>query len=267
VLILKNLTPKKLLYQLEKELMVQMQLILEKNNFINSFISPLSRISNSCKITIGTDRLTGIVVGETGTPILISKYNMPISEGIGKSINILDLKKFKQIINCINESNIELNIDNNFSTLKYSDKHMSFKMHLSEDNLMPKISISESKIDSIKHDVCLDIPKEEILKLIKASSFATEAKKVYFYIKDNTLFAELTDRTVSEFDSLIFSLIEDVQNKTINDIPFDFTILRYLVSHNAESIKLKINNEFKVLFFEIDETPIINNYIISAFVS
>lgn len=244
-----------------------MQLKLNKDSFLSTFITPLSRINNSCKIRVDQNKLTGIVVSESGSPILFSKHETTTGdEFIGKFINIVDLKKFKQILSCISVPEIELNIDNNFSLIKYSDPQMSFKMHLIEDSLMPKCSINENKINAITHDFSIDLPKDELIKLVKASSFATENKKVYFFIKDNTLYAELTDKDLTDFDSLVTCIATNI-TATLDEIPFDFTILRYLISHSAEYVTLKINNEYKVLFFSINEYPTINNYIISAFVS
>ena len=98
-------------------------------------------------------------------------------------------------------------------------------------------------------------------RLFKGSTFASETNKIYFYTENGNLMAELTDRSRHNTDNFTIGL--DEVDFTLDPIPVNLDNIRLLSSINDE-FEVKINTEYGVVIFDIQDKDIKLKYIISA---
>ena len=97
--------------------------------------------------------------------------------------------------------------------------------------------------------------------MFKGSTFASETNKIYFYTEGDSLMAELTDRARHNTDNFTLSLGK--ANFKLEPIALNLDNLRLLSLLN-DDIRVKINTEYGVIVFDIEESNIKLRYIISA---
>ena len=138
---------------------------------------------------------------------------------------------------------------------------MELFYHLYEEGFITKPSINIDKINKFKFDVKFNLNKATIQRLFKGSTFASETNKIYFYTDGKALMAELTDRARHNTDNFTLSLGE--VDFELEPISINLDNVRLLSLLN-DDIRVKINTEFGVVVFDIEESNIKLRYIISA---
>ena len=97
--------------------------------------------------------------------------------------------------------------------------------------------------------------------MFKGSTFASETNKIYFYTENGNLMAELTDRARHNTDNFTLSLGKaDIELKPV---PVNLDNIRLLSIINEE-FNVKVNTEYGVVVFDIEDKDIKLKYIISA---
>ena len=97
--------------------------------------------------------------------------------------------------------------------------------------------------------------------MFKGSTFASETNKIYFYTDGESLMAELTDRARHNTDNFTLSLGK--ASFKLEPIALNLDNLRLLSLLN-DDIRVKINTEYGVIVFDIEDNNIKLRYIISA---
>ena len=175
------------------------------------------------------------------------------------TLNIPDVKKLKHVLDTIEEETLEIDINSN--NLEYSGNGVKFKYHLYEEGFITKPNINLDKINGFKFDVNFNLNKATIQRLFKGSTFASETNKIYFYTDGESLMAELTDRARHNTDNFTLSLGK--ASFKLEPIALNLYNLRLLSLLN-DDIRVKINTEYGVIVFDIEENNIKLRYIISA---
>jgi len=231
--------------------------VANKAEFLK-LLDAISKINDSGVILdIKKDSISSLVASIDSTLILCSEYKT--SSVFEDTINVPDVKKLRNVLDTIEDSNILLEINSN--NLQYKGSGVKFKYHLFEEGFITKPSINLDKINSFKFDVEFKLNKNTLQRLFKGSTFASETNKIYFYTEDGNLMAELTDRARHNTDNFTLSLGKiDIDLKPI---PVNLDNIRLLSIINEE-FNVSINTEYGVVVFDIEDKDIKLKYIISA---
>ena len=79
--------------------------ITEKDKFLNTFLIPISKVSDSVILKIVPGSITTLIATSDNTIIVNATYN-DTSINITKVLNVPDIKKFCRILSCIEESTL-----------------------------------------------------------------------------------------------------------------------------------------------------------------
>ena len=117
------------------------------------------------------------------------------------------------------------------------------------------------KISKFTYDVEFSLNRATLQRLFKGSTFASETNKIYFYTENGNLMAELTDRSRHNTDNFTISIGK--ANFTLEPVPVNLDNIR-LLSSISDEFEVKVNTEYGVIIFDIQEKDIKLKYIISA---
>ena len=228
-----------------------------KSRFLK-YLDTVSKIIDTGVIfEIHEDKLVSLASSLDSTLILHSEYKSDFN--VTDTLNIPDVKKLRHVLDTIEEESLEVEINNN--NIQYNGNGVKFKYHLYEEGFITKPNINIDKINSFKFDTNFNLNKATIQRLFKGSTFANETNKIYFYTDGNALMAELTDRARHNTDNFTLSLGEVKFN--LEPIAVNLDNIRLLSLLN-DDILVKINTEYGVVVFDIEESDIKLRYIISA---
>jgi len=237
--------------------MVRTLKVKSKSEYLK-YLDTISKINDTGVIfDVKDDKLVSLVSSLDSTLILHSEYKSNFQ--FNTTLNIPDVKKLRHVLDTIEEENI--NIEVNSNNLQYSGNGVKFKYHLYEEGFITKPNINIDKINKFKFDINFGLNKATIQRLFKGSTFASETNKIYFYTEDKNLMAELTDRARHNTDNFTLSLGR--VDFELEPIAVNLDNIR-LISLLNDDIRVKINTEYGVVVFDIEETNIKLRYIISA---
>ena len=238
--------------------MEKRQLEIAKKAEFLKLLDAISKINDSGVILdLQEDKITSLVSSIDSTLILCSEYKTNL--GFVDTINIPDVKKLRNVLDTIEDTEISLDINSN--NLQYSGDGVKFKYHLFEEGFLTKPNLNLEKINSFKFDVEFKLNKNTLQRLFKGSTFASETNKIYFYTEDGNLMAELTDRSRHNTDNFTLSLGKI--DKELKPVPVNLDNIRLLSLINEE-FNVSVNTEYGVVVFDIEDKDIKLKYIISA---
>jgi len=244
-----------------------MIITIDKEAIVDKFLNPISRITEECSIHLSGNEIYALVNDLAGNIILYTKLQTQTSLTEDFVLNIKDIRKLSRVFDCVPSAIIDLDVDQNASVLKYKSPELSFKLHLVNENVIRKCQISLEKIAGLEFDSEFDLTGEKLSEILKGSVFATESNKMYFFSKDGCIYAELTDRATQDTDSVTFVVTNTISGEDITTpLPFSIEVLRLLSGQKPDNIKVKINNTYKLIAFEITTGVSETKYLIPAYV-
>jgi len=222
------------------------------------FLDALSKINDAGVILdVKEDKLISLVSSLDSTLILHGVYKSDFE--FEDTLNIPDVKKLRYVLDTIEEESIHIDVNPN--NLQYSGNGVKFKYHLYEEGFITKPNINLDKINKFEFNVNFNLNKATIQRLYKGSTFASETNKIYFYTENDLLMAELTDRARHNTDNFTLSLGK--VDFSLDPISINLDNMR-LISLLNDDIRVKINTEYGVVVFDIEDSDIKLRYIISA---
>lgn len=235
-----------------------------RDHFISSFLLPLSRVNDSCIIKVSRKGWTSLVSSVDGALILYC--NLHVDTDMDElSLNIPDLGRLAKILSCIEEDSIDLNFTDN--NINYESSEIRFKYHLLEDGIIMSPPIDINKLKSIDYNTAFRLTHDSLLNVIKASSFASDSDKIYFFTKDGKVYGELTDHQKHNSDSVTRCLSTQFSGDEITDsIPINFEMLRIIANNRADTIMVLVNTDLSVFTFEVSVGNIKNTYVVTGLV-
>jgi hypothetical protein len=226
------------------------KLTFDRLNFTKKLLDPLSRVADSCSLKLFPDKIESIVA-TPDTVILYLQYfckNPEITQET--TINLPNIKKFLQVFECIEDSFIDLTLESNH--LAYNSPKIKFKYFLLDDGVIEVPPLKVEKIEALQFHSGFKLTGQALGELIKGSSFAADTNKIYFSTTDKEVYAELTDQTMQNTDSITFQLADKfVGNKLDQALPLNMDVIRLIGGLKPSTTKVKINTDVKVLMFEI----------------
>ena len=237
--------------------MVRTLKVKSKSEYLK-YLDTVSKINDTGIIfDVKDDKLVSLVSSLDSTLILHSEYKSDFK--FNTTLNIPDVKKLRHVLDTIEEESLDIEVNSN--NLEYSGNGVKFKYHLYEEGFITKPNINLDKINGFKFDIGFNLNKATIQRLFKGSPFASETNKIYFYPDGDSLMAELTDRARHNTDNFTLSLGK-VDFK-LEPIALNLDNIR-LISLLNDDIRVKVNTEYGVVVFDIEENNIKLRYIISA---
>jgi hypothetical protein len=240
-------------------------LSVNKESFIQKFLSPVSKLADNVSLSIVDDTISAVCASQDGSVVLLASYKIDTPIKKIPKINLPDIKKFVRLIDCIETDNIILTIENN--CLKHVTPSFKFNYFLLEDNYMQRCPINPDKIKQLKHDTAFIIPNTKFNEILKGSSIATDSDKLYFYTKDDNVYCELNDLERQNINNITYLVTNKYVGESLkNTLPLNLENIRLLAGVKCNEFIIKVNNELKVLFFEVQEKDIDIKFVISALV-
>jgi len=244
-----------------------MEIAINRKQITNKFLNAVSKLTDKCVMNIKPESVQTLTNNDDGSVVLFGKLDAKIDMAEDQKdlqLNIPDVKKLTRILNCLEDENIKLKINSN--SLTYNSDNIKFTYHLLEDGIIENSVISVDKINKLTFDCEFDLSSKKLSEILKSSTFTTESNKIYFFTKDNHVFAELTDKAINNLDSVTLMSAENFTGSEIKQVvPVSLEIFR-LFAGFKKSIKVKINTSLKVLMFDIEDKDLTLKYIVSALV-
>lgn len=231
--------------------------------FISGFLSPLSRINDSCVVCIKDTGLSCTVCTADSSVILNTQYKLDLDVDGQICLNIADIKKIIKAFDCISTDTFTFNVDKN--NINYSGPEVNFKYHLLENGIITQPKLNIDKINCLEFPIVFNIQYKTLIELLRGSTFATESNKVYIHKKDNKIYGDLTDRARHNVDSFSIPLA-DYSGPDLTDICLNFEVIRIISSVRVKQLECKINPKLGVIVFQVNDDIIKTKYIASSLV-
>lgn len=243
-----------------------MKITFERQALLRKLLSPIAKLTENCILTLSATETYSVAMSADGGIILYV-----LLKGLNKAItketrlNIPNVRKLIQVFDCIDDSFIDLNVETNH--LAYQSPTIKFKYFLLDDGVIEVPPIKIEKIDKLTFDSTFELAPKALKDLVKGSSFATDTNKVYFYTKDKMVFAELTDQTIQNTDSITFQVTDSFVGSELKQVlPLNMDVIRLIGDIKTEKVKVNVNTENKVLMFEISDAEHTIKFIVSSLV-
>lgn len=236
--------------------------ITNKDSFLNNFLSPLSKVTDSAVINVNKGKISSLISTSDNTIIVGSNYFDGNINAV-KCLNVPDVKKFVRVVSCIEQESFELDISSNF--IGYSSDAIRFKYHLYDDGIITTPKLNLEKIKTFEFDGSFVLPYTAVINLIKGSSISTETNKIYISVKDTTVFGELTDKTRSNIDSYGIKIAENYQGTQFAvPLPLNFEIFRIISSMRFKELQSQIITKLGVMTLDLKLDNADFKFVVSA---
>jgi hypothetical protein len=243
-----------------------MTLPLDKSTLVR-FLAPVGQITEKCVLKVTEDKLYTLSATPDTNIILYACVKIDNANKESSRINISDVKKLLVGIDCF-EDDLTFSLKENHllcSTNSLSGEY--FKYHLVDDAIIKEYPLNINKIVNLNFNTSFDVNKKKLADIARGSSYARSTQKIYFFCKNNIIYAELNDFAYQNVDNITFMITDVYEGETISSmLPLDLEIFRILNSLKCETVKVKINNENKVVMFSVNDGEVELKYIISTLV-
>ena len=238
---------------------------------LEKLLKPVNRLAESCVLKAESNKLFTICTSIDNSVILYAKTDLPMHVDSVK-LNMINIKKFMTGLDCLgDDGDFKLLYNQNNivcrSVNEATGENTHFKYHLVDDNIIKESTVNEESIAKLKHDTIFELSLGKIKQIMSAYSFSTDINKIYFYTKDNVVYADIDDKTLQNIDNVSLQVSNEFQGESIqNPLSLKIEVFKNLAT-SKNPIKVKINNQFKVFIFQTQEDENTElKYIISALV-
>jgi hypothetical protein len=247
-----------------------MEVLVDRKLILSKFLIPLNKFTDQAIVTLRKDCIDCVSYSTSDkqsivlyTKLLI-KNDVQDPEFTSVKLNIGSVKKLINAFQCINEDIIKLNIESNH--IAYNSPDANFKFHLKEDGTIETAPITIEKIAKIGFKTHITISPDKLDEIMRASTFSSDSNKIYFNIKNNIMYADLTDKTIQNLDSISILVTNDINGDVFTEvIPLRLDIFRILSSLKFEKLNIKFNKD-GVVVFDIEENNYLMKYITSSLI-
>lgn len=238
---------------------------------LEKLLRPVNRLTPSCVLRVEDDLLYTLCSATDTNVILYAWTKLPISLE-KKNLNIYDIKKLLTGLECLgNDGEFKIvHNENNIvckSTNTVTGDNTHIKYHLVDDNLIKESPINIQLIKTIVYDTSFEISLPKIKQIMSAYSYVDDINKIYFYTKNNNVYADIDDKDGQNKNNVTLLVSNSYDGSPLLDpIAVKIEIFKLLISSKS-SIRVRFSNEKKVFIFESeDDDNIFLKYIISSLV-
>lgn len=237
--------------------------ISNKTSFVNNFLLPISKLTNSAVVRFETTKITSLISTNDNTIILNITYNNNHTVSETLTLNIPDVNKLIRILSVIEGTDITIEVSKN--NISYTSSTVRFKYHLFEDGIIVCPKLNMARLDGLDFDGKFTLPFINIQNLVKGSSIATDSNKIYLTYKENNVLGELTDKARPNVDSYSINISDSYTGIKINSsIPLNFEIFRIISSMRFKELKCEFSSKTGVYIFTANPENTNVKFVISA---
>jgi hypothetical protein len=238
--------------------------IKNKAEFVKSFLNPISKISDASVIELENGGLSCLTCTPDNSVILSIQHGIEGEFESNQVLNCPDIKKLVKAIDTIKEESIEFHLENN--NLAYKGKSIRFKYHLQEDGIIKKPKINLKRLEETDFHSSFVLTLDKIKEMVKGSVFSSDSNKVYLTADKDGVYAELTDKTRNNIDSIALQIADTIEGESFDSLPLSFEIFRIMDVSGIKDIQVKINKKLGVVIFQIQGNYNKMTYIMSSLV-
>jgi hypothetical protein len=243
-----------------------MKLQIQKSKALPYFFSPISRLTDKCSLIIGKNIISSLSTTEDKNPILYATFNCvtDVPEGEEKTICIPDIKKLIVAFNCLPDDTVDMEITSN--SIDCIQSGIKFKYHLLEETTLPKEIVSRKKIDSLVFDSSFVLSKESLMTILRGCTFNPNTEKIYFYIKDDKVFADINDKEIPNTDNIMFFISDSYTGEAIKTpLPIKIDYIKGFMGLKSD-ISVSVNTKLKYLLFSVKTGEFNVRYVVSPLI-
>jgi len=242
------------------------EISLNKEIFVQKFLLPISKLTDHVSLIPKENLLLAVCASSDGSVVLLAtlKLEIPLPDSVGR-LNLPDVKKFVRLLDCVEDNSIKLQLKDNH--IHYQTPQFKFNYFLLEDVYIQKCPVNPEKINQLSYDSEFTLSNFKFQELLRGSTIATDSDKLYFYTKDDQVYAELNDYERQNINNLTYLISDSFKGMPIKTgIPLNLENIRLLAGLRVDSFRIKINNSLKVTLFECSDENVSVKFIISALV-
>jgi hypothetical protein len=240
-------------------------------SYLEKILKPINKLAESCVLKIKDDQLYSITASKDNSLILYSKLKLPIHFEEAVRLNIINVKNFLSGLETLgNNGEFSLILGENYlkCEILQNNEKTFLKYHLVDDSVIKEFPFKIEKVSTLNFDTEFELSSDKAKKILAAASFATETQKVYFGTnEEEQIYADLNDLTLQNINTMNICITNNWKgDKIYRTIPISLEVFKNISSAKA-NINVKINNEFQVVIFNIQEDNCLElKYIVSALI-
>ena len=243
---------------------MKIELNINRNDFVQQFLLPLSKIADKIVLQINSDGALATCSTADSGVVLCAEYKSVFDIESSVTLNIPDIKKFLKLLDNINEEEIRLVYKGNH--LSYTSKSMKFNYYLLEDGYVQRCPVSAAKIQSLNSDSEFVLTSQHLNEILKGQNIASDAGKVYFFIQEENVYAELNDKERQNINNIVYHVCDEYKGTQFQPLAVDLESLRMLTGLRNSAFTVRINTKINVLMFDIIDINVNIRFAISALV-
>ena len=241
--------------------------IVTKSNFVDHFITPLSRFNLSDKpaqIVIENNTLIGVTHTEDRHIILEATLKNIKGDDLESPVVLKDLNRLLSALGFVSEPTMTFSIEPSY--LHYKDNSITFKSFFLDGRFFDeKIPSKLGKIKEQTIDFTFNLTQDALGKIRKSKQFvAQDTDKVY--ISGNSkdgIVASRHDATKSSIDTISFNILPSYTGDDFDPLPLDINLFD-LISEKSETILVEVNKQFGLFLLTVETPEYKLQYITSA---
>jgi hypothetical protein len=240
--------------------------ILNKTNFIQKFLTPISRINELCTLTVQKNNIYNLNRTADTNFSLYSVCSDVETEGVEENVNLsfADVKKLIKVLDCLSENSLNLFLNKN--NVEYNDKGTKFRFHLINDNIVKSPNYNIDKINALQFDTEFKLTNTIHSHLIKSSTFITDSNKIYISTENGCVMAELTDKSKNNIDSYSVKISDFYGGDSITKpVSFNFDLFRNLSYLKTTEASVRLNTKMGFIAFDIQDDKYKLKYTATAY--
>jgi hypothetical protein len=243
---------------------VKHEFILKHTDFVQNFLLPISKLSDDIVLTVASDKITTVCSTVDTGVVMCAEHKGSFNVNNDIKLNIPDVKRFLKLLDSLEVEDIRLTVKDNH--LSYKDKKIKFNYFLLEDGFINKCPVSPSKIRALESDVEFNLTSEKLSELLRSQSIVTDATKVYFFVNDNEVYAELNDRERQNINNITLHVTDTYIGDFNKPLIVDLQALRLLLGLRNNYFTVKVNNKVNVFLFDIEESDTSIRFAVSTLI-
>ena len=239
--------------------------------YLEKILKPVNRLTESCVLKTKGNSLYTICSSEDNSVILYAKTKIPLEFEEDIRLNIISIKKLLSGLDCLgSDGEFSAKIEENRITCQLvspENEKTHFKYHLVDNSIIKECTLRIEKFSELTFDTEFVISANKAKQILSAASFASDVSKVYFSVFEDTLQAEVNDHTLQNVDNITIPITTKWEGDILEgNFPISLEIFKNLAAIKND-ITVKINNQFKIMLFNIKEEDNIElKYIVSALI-
>jgi len=237
---------------------------------IEKLLKPVNRLAESCVLKTFGKELTTVCTSVDNSVMLYARCTLPM-EVEGTKLNIISIKKLLTGLECLGDDGVfSLEIQKNNIKCQSKNEETSenthFKYHLADDGIIKEAPVKIESINALNYDTSFEIQIAKIRQIMSGYSFASDVAKIYFYTKNDKVYAEINDKNMQNVDNISLLVSNSYNGEEIDPVSIKIEVFKNLITSKTP-VKVKINKSNNVFLFTTNEDDNVElKYIVSALV-